>query len=125
MTIGYAVTGSKAYATDVTVPASDSYTTAGAESKVLQASQVSLLCKVVSTDAGDSDLVAFHFIAHGEGVGYPTIADWVVNVPTAGNTTATKGVTVNVEPYTHMRVLKIVNGNANDVTANVEVSFTK
>ena len=125
MTIGYAVAGAKAYATDVTVPAADSYTTVGAESKILQAMQVNLLCSVESTDVADEELVAFHFIAHGEGVGYPTVADWIVNVQAVGDALTSKGVTVNVEPYTHMRVLKIVNGNANDVTANVEVSFTK
>lgn len=117
--------GVAAYAADVTVPASDEYTTAGAQWSVMVASQASIQCKVVSTDAGDSDVVAFHFIGRGQDtVNYPTVASFVVNVTTSGNATARQEAVVNVMPYAYLKVLKIVNGNGNDVTANAEVAYT-
>jgi len=116
--------GVASYADDVTVPGSDSYTTVGAEASVLRAEQSTITCKVVSTDAGDSDVVAFHFLGRGEDQSWPTIASWIVNVPTAGNDTAIKEAVVNVSPYVRIKLLKIVNGNSNAVTANASVGYT-
>ena len=42
--------GLVAYAADVTVPATDEYTTAGAEWNIYVASQATIQCKVVSED---------------------------------------------------------------------------
>jgi len=116
--------GVASYDDDVTVTGSGSYTTAGADVSVLRAEQSTITCKVVSTDAGDSDVVSFHFIGRGEDQAWPTIASWIVNVPTAGDATAIKETVVNVSPYVRIKLLKITNGNSNDVTANSSVGYT-
>lgn len=116
--------GVASYDDDVTVTGSGSYTTAGAEVSVLRADQVTVTSKVVSTDAGDEGTVAFHYIGRGEEQPWPTIASFIVNVPTDGDGTAIKEAAVNVAPYVRIRLLKIVNGNTNDVTANASVGFT-
>jgi len=102
------------YTTSVTVTSATTYSTASDQvADVLVANKAYITVQATGSNASASGVMTFSFVGVcSDDQSYPTESDFDITVTLSGTSTVRAGGSVDVEPYSYLKVLSIANADA-------------